>query len=537
MPGDSKKPPDKPLTEAEKKIRIEYIDKLKPLMKLREFQKPPHLKKLLKLPHRTIFLTAGNRAGKTASIAFDTIISILGLHPNPVRNQLSRKVRCLSSSLPEVSDPDAQDNAQYIELKKLLPYEMIMKDITARSQTMTIAGHQGKHYIEFRSTKQEVQDTGKVDRDRLWVDEEPSKDHWNESRARLVGDNGLSIISLTPINGISWTYDSIFTQASYIWRSPTIVKALGLPMEEFFPTGRQDIAVIQMATDDNPTLNIEAIERLLENFDDPDEIAVRRYGVFRQISGRVHKSYDPHIHYIDYNKYFPNGIPYEWKHVRGIDYHESRIPWSVIWLSASKDDEWFVHQEFHPAIDGAKAYTTEEICKHIIRKSGDFYYLFNLIDPLANKKQPNTGFSATEDMNRIFYQVQKNDGLGTPTYWEGWDTKDTKGRDEVRKRFKNAAMIGKPFSNVRREHGMTVNIPTLWICNTCPDVNKSIMRWSFGEWSTAGTKQVNEPKSQPQQRFSHDPITLECLAKDHRLKYYKEPEFRKIVYSRTGRPM
>lgn len=531
------------MTEAAEKIeqsagpRIEYIDKLRPLMKLREFEKTPHLKRFISLPQRTIFVTAGNRAGKTATVAFDTVMSILGLNPNPLRNKLSKKIRCLSSSLPEVADPDAQDNAQYAELKKLLPYEMIQKDITARSQTMTISGAQGKHYVEFKSTKQEVQDTGKVDRDRLWVDEEPTKDHWNESRMRLVGSDGLAFITLTPINGISWTYDEVFMHASYFWRSPSIVKALGLQQEEIISTGNKDIAVLQMATDDNPTMTLDAIERLFEGIDDPDEVSVRRYGVFKQISGRVHKGYNPLIHYIDYGKYFPGGIPYEWKHVRGIDYHESRIPWSVLWLSASKDDEWFVHHEFHPAIDGPKAYTTEEIAKHIIRNSGDFYYLFNLIDPLANKKQPNTGFSVTEDLNRIFAELRKNDGLGTESYWEGWDTKDTKGRDEVRKRFKNAAMIGKPFCNVTREHGMTVRKPTLWICNTCPETHKSIMRWSFSEWSTASTKQVNEPQQKPQNKYSHDPITIECIAKDHRLKYYEPYKMPQVQYSRSGRPM
>lgn len=519
-------------------VSIEYIDKLRPLMKLKEFIKTPHLRKILKLKHKTIFVTSGNRGGKTSNVALDRVLGILGLHPNPERNRLSRKIRCLSSSLPEVADPDAQDNAQYIELKKLLPYENILKDITARSQAMTISGHQGKHYIDFKSTKQDVQDTGKVDIDCLWVDEEPTKDHWNEGRARLVQSDGLTFLTLTPINGISWTYDEVYMKASYIWRSDAICDALGLAQEERFDTGNKDVAVVQMATDDNPTLTLEAIERLLEAYDDPDEIAVRRYGVFKQISGRVHKGYDPHIHYISFDKYFPNGIPYEWNHVRGIDYHESRIPWSVLWLSASLDDEWFLHREFHPAIDGPKAYTTEEICLNIVRNSGDFYYLFNLIDPLAKKKQANTGFSVVEDMNRIFDQIRQNDGLGTPSYWEAWDTKDTKGRDEVRKRLKNAAMIGKPFSNVKRKNGMVTKKPTFWICDTCPETHKSFKRWSYGEWATSTTKQINEPQQKPQQKFSHDPITVECLAKDSRLVYfvpYKGGEARR--YSQTGRPM
>jgi len=29
---------------------------------------------------------------------------------------------------------------------------------------------------------------------------------------------------------------------------------------------------------------------------------------------RVHKAYNPQIHYIPFNKYFPDNVPYEWLH-------------------------------------------------------------------------------------------------------------------------------------------------------------------------------------------------------------------------------
>ena len=898
-------------------LRVEYIDKLAPFINLIKAKKTSHFGKILTLKQKTVFILSGNQGGKTHTLAMDAVLSILGIHPLKDHNRCSKNIRCLSSSLPESVDPEAQDNTQYLELKKLLPYESILKDITARSQTMTVSGHQGKHYIEFKSTKQEVQDTGKVQRDRLWCiaegqrvlmangiwrnieflkpgeeiiceafgghgetqrtnrikavikngekevyrfncqkginfevtadhpvmipkagrsaytlagslkigdkvkckfsdikgqvqidrwklvllamvlgdgtltypsqvkftnkneelvkqvknylpqyihltkkeikdhapdwfitdksqrnnefldfirqvglhgtrahtkfvpdcvftetehniaiflrflfacdgwanghrigycstshrlaqdvflllrrlgiqstisirefqnnwntqwwvnitqardvirfcsivgitgkenfvdsvlkeakrrqysrnkkpgkrtpfaqfvkvqsiekvgvravydiimesggwderiqisgnrqqrktarsprnnfliqggvvvhncDEEPSNDHWNESRMRLHASDGLTQLSLTPVSGISWTYDELYVRAGYRWCSKAVQDFAGLPEEETLETGSPNIAVVHIATDDNPTLTKESIDRIFEGIDDPDELAVRRYGVFRQVSGRVHKAYNPQIHYIDYNKHFPGGIPYEWVHARGIDYHESRIPWSVGWMSVSKDDEWFLWQEFHPSIDGPKAYTTPEIARSIVRKSGDLYYICNLIDPLANKKQANTGFSVTEDLNRIFDEIRKDDGLGAPTYWEGWDTKDTKGRDEIRKRFKNAALVGRPFSNVSRKHGETVRLPTLWICDTCPSFHKSIQRWSFGEWATVQSKAANDPQVKPSQKWSHDPVCLECLAKDIRLvraASWERPRFDQ-KYSQTGRPI
>jgi hypothetical protein len=241
--------------------------------------------------------------------------------------------------------------------------------------------------------------------------------------------------------------------------------------------------------------------------------------VFTQITGRIHKAYDPSICFIPFKKYFPNGIPFNWVHARGIDYHESRIPWSIGWLSASKEDEWFLWKEFHPAIDGPNAYNTYEIVKSMARQSESYNYSVNLIDPLANKKQPNTLFSATDDINRHFDQMRREDGIGTPCYWTGWDTKGTGGRDQIATRFKNAVRCGKPFANTIRDSGQTKRLPTLWICDTAPKFHRSVMDWSYGEYVAASTRAVNDPKPTPQQKHSHDNMVLECLAKDSRLLF------------------
>ncbi|MGY5852137.1 MAG: hypothetical protein RTU92_01065 [Candidatus Thorarchaeota archaeon] len=525
----------------EQRRTIEYIDKLRKYTEnARQYDTSvAHFRRLAGLPHTTVFLLCGNQGGKTASIAMEYVWRVMGIHPIADKNRLSKNIRCLSSSLPESVDPNEQDNTQYLELKKYLPYESILKDITARSKTLTVSSAvHGKSYFEFMSTKQELQDTGKVQRCSLWSDEEPPKAFWEESKMRLLARTGDTRLSLTPVNGLSWTYDDLYMRAHYKWCSDTIVKELGYPKEEFFDVPQKTIAVIHMATDDNPTLNQSGIDIIMEDVDDPDVYALRRFGVFRQVTGRVHKAYNPQIHFIGFDKYFPNGIPYEWTHARGIDYHESRIPWSVLWLAISPDNEWFVWQEFHPAIDGARAMTTYEIARHVVRNSGDFYYTVNLIDPLANKKQANTGFSATEDLNRICEELRRDEGLGTSAYWEGWDTKDTKGRDQVRMRLKNAAAVGKPFNNTILKHGVRHKLPTLWICNTCPDVNKSFQRWSFDEWATVQSRSVNEPKSGPQQKFSHDPITVECLAKDIRINQpYFRPRIEQTRYSVSGRPV
>jgi len=204
---------------------------------------------------------------------------------------------------------------------------------------------------------------------------------------------------------------------------------------------------------------------------------------------------------------------YSWIHARGIDFHPSRIPLSIGWIACNPNDEWFLWQEFHPAIDGPKAYNSYEIAKGIIRRSLDYEYPVNLIDPLAAVKQPNTLFSVVDDLNRYF------DELRAPALWETWDTKGAKGRDEVSKRFKNAVRCGKPFNNKVIEKGIVKYLPTLWICNTCPKFHKSILSWRYKEHVATATKMVKDAHTGPQERNSHDNMCLECLAKDHRLLY------------------
>ena len=485
-----------------------------------KFVYTPHLDKILSLPQNILFVLCGNQGGKTANIAYEYFLRIIGKHPIADKNRLSKNIRCLSSSKPDSSDADEQTNAQYLELKKLIPYEMILKDITSRSNTMVVSSPvHGKSYIEFVSTNQELQELGKIQRCSVWSDEEPGKPYWEESRMRLHARSGDMRLSLTPVNGLSWTYDDLFLRAGYVWRSNKVAEALNLPQEEIYNDRSKNIAVINMATDDNPTLTEESINLIMEDIDDPDIYLLRRYGVFKQITGRVHKGYNPRVHYIPFDKHFPDGIPYGWFHSRGIDYHDSRTPWSIGWLSASPDDEWFLWQEMHPSIDGPRAMNTYEIAMAMARRSGDYYYGMNLIDPLANRKQSNTLFSVTDELNHHFDAIREDHGIGTPCYWQGWDTKDTKGQDEVRKRLKNASKVIKPFNNTYREHGVTRHLPTLWICNTCPTFNKSIQRWSYDEYKTAQTRAINDPKPTAQQRFSHDNMVIECLAKDARLLF------------------
>jgi hypothetical protein len=367
------------------------------------------------------------------------------------------------------------------------------------------------------------------------LDEESNQDFYEEQIPRLLAANGDLIFTFTPVPGsIGWEYDSLYERAKTIYRTDYVLSRIWKRTGQKLPriettSSTEDISVIMAATDDNPIYedlvktinkreNSELTPRQYLNqqfavFDDPDVVDARRFGLFRQLSGKIFKDFNPQFHIIDPNKYFDHGlIPYEYKHFRGIDYHE-HVNWAVVWMAVSPQDEIFVYDELNPDPDKM---ITMEISNIVASKSKDYRYYLNLIDPLASKKQINTGFSVIEDLNRIFYKY-KNDGYGTGGYWQVWDTKNTKGRDELRKRLKNSLTLGKPFNNKVKNSFL----PTIWFFHNCQQTIHSMKNWRIEEWASRDSLITKDEKDQPQQRWSHFCVTIECLLKRNEVSLAK----------------
>lgn len=554
------------------------IDQANALANFLSFKRTDEFKQFLGCKSKIIAHFTGNQRGKTGQVACSYVWRILSMHPVPKKNIVyfecefrfkakmdddykveylkkhknldsatwifdklpkngiclecgakivmhqrgSRVIRFCSESLPGQSSNVNKEgasaevkNTQYPELKKWLPKFLIKKDITFRNPAITLKDRfgGGDIIVEFVSYSQSVQSTAGQQRVSVWVDEEPQPEFLEEQRPRLVAEDGDLIISLTPANRITYMYDDVFEKAKIYYRSKTIVNKFDLdPIKR--TDSISDIAVFQAATDDNPTLSKDDIEALFNEVDDPDALLIRRYGIFKQVSGRIFKSFDYNIHVISGSKYFPQyeknpyGIPFAWTHVRGIDYHE-HVNWACLSMAISPQDEAFVYAEYNPSPENM---ITIDIARELAKLGCDYKYSLNLVDPLASKTQTNTGMSVIEDLNRAFY-VYKKEGLGTGASWEGWDTKSTRGRDEVRKRLMNAALLGKPFANKVMRNGREVILPTLWILDNCKQTAKSLHTWRLEEWAAGGGNMTKERKEIPQQKWSHFCTTLECLFK------------------------
>lgn len=248
--------------------------------------------------------------------------------PLRIHQRKSRVFRFCSETLPgekatvgmEGEGASAEvKNTIYPAFKQWLPRFLIKRDITARQAAMIIQDpNAGRRFgeiewpgedivVEFVSYSQRVSAVAGVQRISIWEDEEAPFDFHEEQLPRLLAENGDLHISLTPANRMSWTFDEIFERASIYLRTEAMCQfyeSIGEKADRIeFTTSDLDIAVVQAATDDNPTLSREAIEKKYF-YDDPDSIATRRFGVFRQATGRIFNDFTFKVHVIEEKRYF-----------------------------------------------------------------------------------------------------------------------------------------------------------------------------------------------------------------------------------------
>ena len=469
-------------------------------------------------PEKIIGLFSGNQFGKSSSVAYSYVLRILGMHPVEHKNMRPdnpiRTYRFASETLPSDSDGGEVKNTQYPEFMKWLPKHLIKKDITVRRPVVDVHDPQGGPdiHIDFTSFGQTTQSQAGQKRASVWIDEGASKEFYEEQLPRLLAADGDLIYTLTPAEYVGFEFDEIFERASVYIRTQAvrdrIKKRYGRDVPEIETRDGFDIAVLMAATDDNPILSAKSVNSMFELLADEDTIDIRRYGLFRQASGQIFKDFDVRTHVISANQYFPEWVPHGWMHARGIDYHE-HVPWACLFVTQSPNNEVFVYDELNPS---PETMVTLQIAQILAGKSKDYKYYLNLIDPLAAKKQSNTGLSTIDDLNRIFSQFRK-EGTCTGGYWQSWDTKSTRGREEIRTRLRNSKLCGKPFNNRIIKDGIATYLPTLWILDNCHKTKESFKNWRKEEWNSREALLTKDEKDRPQQRFSHFPMVVEALFK------------------------
>ena len=126
--------------------------------------------------------------------------------------------------------------------------------------------------VEVMSNEQELDKFAGVPRHFIWCDEEPRHDIYKECMARLTDYNGRAWVTMTPVNGITWTYDELWERR-----------------------GEPHVDVIGVNQWDNPHLSKEGMVTAAASYDEV-ESDIRLRGKYVAISGLVFKGFDEDTH-------------------------------------------------------------------------------------------------------------------------------------------------------------------------------------------------------------------------------------------------
>lgn len=131
------------------------------------------------------------------------------------------------------------------------------------------------NFLEFKSYDQDLDKHAGTSRDFVHFDEEPPRNVFIENLVRLIDVGGSWWMTMTPVNGMTWTYSELFQP----WKSGE----------------RKDIDIIEIDMADNPYLSAEEKMMLLAFLTD-EEREIREHGRYRPRGGLVYPAFRESIH-------------------------------------------------------------------------------------------------------------------------------------------------------------------------------------------------------------------------------------------------
>lgn len=333
---------------------------------LRHSSRNPDINKYKPHPKQRIFhesskpgrqFIGGNRSGKTVGGGAETVMLARKVHPYkriPWEGPLRLRVVTvdLINGLEKIVLP---------EIKRwVVPSDLIngsWEDSYSRSlRTLTLANGS---FIEFMTHEQDLDSYAGTSRHGIWFDEEPPKNIFTECKLRLIDTEGWWWMTMTPIEGMTWTYEEIFENGA----SELI-----------------DVIVVDM--DDNPHLSQKGKDIVLAGLDD-DEIKKRKHGQYVSVGGLIYS--EPKI--IAPIRF--EDLPRESLHIASMDHgYTNATAW--LWAFADTSGNLVVYDEYYKDHEIVEVHAREVIRRSIQHGIPPAY---NVGDPSIRNSLPNTGTS------------------------------------------------------------------------------------------------------------------------------------------------
>lgn len=228
--------------------------------------------------------------------------------------------------------------------------------------------------------------------DLIWFDEEPPRDIWEECTVREEGARQFVnnewveksatsllnvILTMTPVNGMTWVYDELF-----------------------LATGNPSIRVMLASWQDNPWLSDEQRARMAGNLT-PEALQVRRDGKFTRMTGLVCSWFDRSVHVQDF------ALDPQWSRYRILD--PGFLMGCLLYVAVDPDDNWYLYDgHYGPGMTETKWH---EMC---VRKDAQQYITGAWCDSAAASV-----IAALDQLGTHFDPVEKTPGEGS-TDWDEW---------------------------------------------------------------------------------------------------------------------
>lgn len=384
----------------------------------------------------------GNRSGKTVGGAVELVNKAMGRDPfKPVKFQPPVALRAVGVDIkqgiekimkPEVArwlPPSALINGSWEE-----SYNKELRTLTLENEST----------IEFMGYEQDLEKFAGTSRHGVWFDEEPPEDIFDECLQRLIDVGGDWWMTMTPVEGMTWTYDRIYIAART----------------------NPDFHVTEVETDDNPHINAVEIDVLQAGMSDDDKKA-RRKGQYVQIGGLIYKMLNE-AHFIDF--FVP---PREWLHFAMMD-HGLANPTAWLWAAVNRDGMIVVYDEYYKSGEVVSVHAAAVHEKSLFHNRVPDY---NVGDPSIRNLDPITGTSV-----QLEYME-----YGIPI---------VPGNNDVRAGISAVASRLVGYGNPPR--------PYLYICkDTCPMTVWEMQRYRWATWANRTMDRAKNKKEEPHKKNDH----------------------------------
>lgn len=305
----------------------------------------------------------GNRSGKTTGGIVEDIWWLTRQHP-------FQKIpdRPIAGRIVSVDFLNGIEKIIKPQLKQWLPPSQLRGGSwfsAYEASTRTLHLENGS-FVELMSYDQDLDKFAGTSRDFVHFDEEPPEMIYTENMARLIDRKGHMWITMTPVEGMTWIFDTVYEKG--ILGDPNI-----------------DVVEVDMA--ENPHLDQQEVKEFLDSLSD-DERDARGSGKFVQMGGLVYKSFNPKIHVIE-----PMD-PLEFRKIKYKQYlsldHGFNNPTAVLWHAVDYDNVAITFDEHYEA---GRIIDYHAAVIHERNKAHGRIPDLNICDPALAQRQAVTGTS------------------------------------------------------------------------------------------------------------------------------------------------